>query len=109
MRFPRDVSRKSTLLTRATPPDAARWCGVERREQRNVRSTDSTGQFELGIGLHDAPSVDERIGKIELIRPFDKERTSLRVEESKATIGSDLNRVGFHLRKVRPHRAIEHV
>ena len=109
MRFTRNVSGKSTLLARVTRPDAARWYGVERREQQNIRSTKSTGQFERGIGLHDAPSVDERIANVELIRPFAKKRTSRRVEKCKARIGSDLSCVGFHLRQVWTNCAIEHV
>ncbi len=105
--------RSSAAAARCRRADARSACRrapplIDRRQHGDVGAGELAGELQRRVGLHDRPRVDERVRHVEPIRALDEERTLLRIEQREPFVGRDLRRVGFDLREVGPHRAVQH-
>src|SRR5207253_1446340 len=79
---------------------------VDRREQTDVGTEARAGEFDRRDWLDDTTCIDEVLGHLKQLAPFQKEGPLLRKEQRLPRIERELARVRLDLRNVRLDRAL---
>ena len=76
---------------------------IDRPDVGDRHRSDLARKLGARDGVDDAPRVNQRIGRVELLETLEEERPLLREKERKALVHRHLADIRFHLREVGVH------